>query len=233
MKTELIHDFFISVRSLWRRMDHVTALMTGPEFRYRLKQASVGLIQVGGFRDHGPHISSGAEWALLDEYVTRAVQRLHPYILREQPIVQSVGERAILGSSPETLKASIGDLLTKTAELGVPRAVVLSASAQEHEVAQTAVEGAKLKAKVLALFEMYPKVQQLEGEETKGTGNAYLTAQLMHIRPEMVKPDMMQYANASFGVSGDPKRATPEVGKLIFDQTFEALVAALDSFMRE
>jgi len=214
-------------------MEHSTAMMTGPEFRYRLRQASVGVIQVGGLRDHGPHLSSGAEWELLEAYVSKAVQRLHPYVLRAQPVVQSAGERALIPTSVEALKASLSEITAKIAELGVPRVALICASEPEFEAAKSSTEGAKVKVKVLALWELYPRVPQLEGEDRKGPGNAYLTAQLMDIGPEMVKLDMMKYADSSFGVSGDPKKATPEIGKMIFDQTFEALVTALDNFIRE
>lgn len=214
-------------------MDHATALMTGPEFRYRVKQATVGLVQVTGVRDHGPHLSSGAEWELLEIYVTRVTQRLHPYILREPPILLTTGDRSLFPVDPEVLKSTVANAVGSLASLGIGRAAVIVSGEPELETVKSATEGAKSKVKVLALWELYPKVKELDGEDPKGIGNAFLTAQLMHLSPEMVKADNLKYADSSFGVSGDPKKATAEVGKVVFDQTFEALVATLDNFMRE
>jgi len=207
--------------------------MTGPELRYRVKQASVGLIQVGGLKDQGPHLSSGAEWELLEAYASKAAQRLHPYILRQPPILQAIGDRSLFPVAPETLKSVVSDAIVGIASLGIGRAAILVLGEPEWEAVKAAVEGAKAKTKILALWELYPKPKELEGEDPKGVGNAFLTAQLMHLDPEMVKVDNLKYADSSFGVSGDPKKATAEIGRTVFDQTFEALVAALDNFMRE
>jgi len=193
----------------------------------------MSLLQVIGLRDQGPHLSSGAEWELLDTYAANVAQRLHPYILRAPPIVQAIGERALFPVAPETLKATVADAIAAIAALGIARVAVLCASEAELETIKAGAEGAKAKVKILPLWELYPKPKELEGEDSKGIGNAFLTAQLMNLRPEMVRTDNMKYADKSFGVAGDPKKATPEIGKAIYDQTFEALVAALDNFMRE
>jgi len=214
-------------------MDHSTAMMTGPEFRYRVKQSSMSLVQVSGLRDHGPHLSSGAEWELLDTYAANVVQRLHPYILRAPPIIQAMGERALFPVAAETLKATLANAIAEIAALGITRVAVLCASEAELETIKSATEGAKAKVKILPLWELYPKLKELEGEDPKGIGNAFLTAQLLNLRPEMVKTDNMKYADTSFGVQGDPKKATPEIGKTLYGQAFETLVAALDNFMRE
>ena len=214
-------------------MQPLIGVMTGPEMKYRAKQALTALIAIAGLRDHGPHLASGSEIELLDAYSRKASERLHPYLFVYPTITTSLGNRSLLRLSESAFKATILDAAKALRSLQIERITVISNSKKDLEVSKETLAQLEGKKKSMGIWELHPKIAELEGEDPLAIGNAFLTAQMLYIQPGMVKPEMLRYADASFGVSGDPKKASAEIGKKIFDQTFESFVSELDMFMRE
>ncbi len=210
-----------------------TGEMTGPEFRYRSKQALAGLIPIAGLVDHGPHLASGSEIELVGEYSHRLTERLHPYLFLNPIVLTTLSERSLLPSSESAFKAAILESSKGLKTLRIERTAILCNGKKDLEACQTVLGQIPGKKKALGLWQNYPKVPELEGEDPLSPGNPFLTSQILYLRPSMAKLEMMKYADPSFGVTGDPKKANPEIGLRIFGQTFEALVSDLDSFMRE
>lgn len=207
--------------------------MTGPEIKYRSKQALAGLVQIAGIRDHGPHLASGSEVRLLEAYSSLASQRLHPYLFIPPIITGTVAERAIMSVSEGALKAVVQDVTKSLLSSGLERIVFVTCTKRDLELSRDSSSQLSGKKKFIGIWEIYPAVPEFGTDDPEAVGNAYLTAQMLYLEPDFVKPDMMKYANASFGVVGDPKKATADLGKIIFDQGFETLVLELDKFMRE
>lgn len=207
--------------------------MTGPELKFRAKQAMAALIPIAGLKDHGPHLAISAEIEIVEEYASNIAQRLSPYILVTQTIPFEVGDDKLFGLEKDCLALTIKQIASQIKSLGIERLIVLSFSSNSLEVAKDALKGFNFKQKYINIVENLPKVEELASESSVGKGNAYLTSLSLFLNSYLVKQDMLKYADSSFGVVGDPKKATPEVGKKLYNTSFENIVQALDNFLRE
>ncbi|MCI4438736.1 creatininase family protein [archaeon] len=207
--------------------------MTGPELKFRAKQAMAALIPIAGLKDHGPHLAVSTEIEITEEYASNVAQRLSPYILVTQTIPFEVGDDKLFGLEKDCLALTLKQIASQVKALGIERVVVLSLSNNSLEVAKEALKGLSFKQKYINIVENLPKVEELTSESPVGKGNAYLTSLALFLSSYLVKQDMLKYADSSFGVVGDPKKATSEIGKKLYDASFEGIVQVLDNFLRE
>lgn len=207
---------------------------TGPELKFKSRNALLAIVTVGGIRDHGPHLSSSAEIRLLEHYSTALRDRFYPYILVTPGISYSIGEGAIFAVTPEVVGGLARDIALGAKSLGVGKVMGLTCGKAELEALRSGLEAAKgLKTYAFGIWEFYPKLEELEGEDPLSRGGPHLTSQLLHIDKSYVKEDMIKYFEPSAGASGDPRKSSAELGKLIVDKVLEALFIKSDEIMRE
>jgi creatinine amidohydrolase len=68
---------------------------------------------------------------------------------------------------------------------------------------------------------------KIPADQIGGHANISDTSQLMYVRPDLVRVDKMEPGNATNGVSGDPRRATPQLGKIFLDLKVAAAMAQI------
>lgn len=207
--------------------------MTGPELKFRAKQAMAALVPIAGLKDHGPHLAISTEIEITEEYASNIAQRLSPYILVTQTVPFEVGDDKIFGLEKDCLALTLKQIANQIKALGIERIIVLSLSNNSLEVAKEALKSFGLKQKYISIVESLPKAEELASENPTGKGNAYLTSLALFLSSSLVKQDMLKYADSSFGVIGDPKKATSEIGKKLYETSFENIVQVLDNFLRE
>lgn len=207
--------------------------VTGPELKFRAKQAMAALIPIAGLRDHGPHLAISTEIEVTEEYASNVAQRLSPYVLVTQTIPFEIGDDKIFGLDKDCLALMLRQIASQIKALGIGRIIVFSFSNNSLEIAKEALKSFGFKQKYINIAETLPKVEELASESPMGKGNAYLTSLALFLSNYLVKQDMLKYADSSFGVAGDPKKATLEIGKKLYETSFENIVQTLDNFLRE
>jgi len=214
-------------------MSEETFKQTGPELKFKVRDALLAVITVGGMRDVGPHLACATEHKILNHYGRMIYERFYPYVLLTPAVVHCVSDSAILGVTPEVLQAIVRDVAKSVKELGITRVMVLTACEAELEAAKRGLDSVDgIKKHALGIWQFYPKIDELEGEDPLGKGGPYLTSQMMHIDRGYVKEGMLKYADQSFGIVGDPKKGSSEIGKTIAERVTESLIAESDAIMR-
>jgi creatinine amidohydrolase len=104
----------------------------------------------------------------------------------------------------------------------------------EKLTAQWAADGVK----VLHIPDYYEKAGDVNDQylsktlgipldQLGGHANTSDTSQLMYIRPDLVRVDKMEAGNATNGVSGDPRRSSPQLGKVLLQNKIDAALAQI------
>lgn len=205
------------------------------EIRYRLGQATVGLVALGSVRNQGPHLPAGSLAILASYYSSKIAGSLHPYVFYIDMAPYGVGS-GLISLKPEVLTMLVLNLVEELSKLGLKKVVLLNADASNDPIlkellAKHPVKNVELLQ--LNIWENYPDVQALEGEPKAGSGGAYLTSQLLYIDRSLVKEDRIKYAGPSMGVEGDASKASVEAGETIVSQTVRTLIEKVEEFMRK
>lgn len=207
--------------------------MTGPELKFRARQAMAALVPIAGLKDHGPHLAISADAEIVEEYASNLAQRLSPYILVTQTIPFEVEDNKIFGVEKDSLALVLKQIATQVKGLGIERLIILSTSNNSLEAAKEALKSLSFKQKYINIIESLPKLEELASENPMSKGSAYITSLALFLSNGLVRQDMLKYADSSFGVTGDPKKATAEIGKELYEFSFENIVQTIDNFLRE
>jgi|YelNatPaOPRAMG01_1025707.scaffolds.fasta_scaffold25113_4 creatinine amidohydrolase/Fe(II)-dependent formamide hydrolase-like protein len=207
---------------------------TGPELRFKSRDALLAIVNVGGMRDHGPHLGSAAELRLLEFYSNSLKDRFYPYVFLTPGVTYSTGEGAFFALAPEVVEGLIRDVTLGVKSLGIGKVMGLTFGRGELEALKKGFEAAKgIKTYAFGIWEFYPHLEELDGEDPLSRGGPYLTSQLMHVDKNYVKEDMIKYFEPSPQVPCDPRKSSPELGRAIVEKVLEALFAKSDELMRE
>ncbi|MGQ9479541.1 MAG: creatininase family protein [Thermoproteota archaeon] len=205
------------------------------EIKYRLGQATVGLIPIGSTRNQGPHLPAGSAAILSSYYSSKIAESLHPYVFPLETIPYGSGE-GLVSLKPELLEMFLTNLLEALSKLGFKKVVILNSDLLndpplKNFVSKNPVKGIMLLQ--LNTWEYYPDVNALEGESKTASGGAYLTSQLMFIQRSLVKEDRMRYAAPDMGVEGDVSKSSVEAGESIVTQAIRRLTEKVEELMRK
>jgi creatinine amidohydrolase/Fe(II)-dependent formamide hydrolase-like protein len=207
---------------------------TGPEIRFRSKDALMALITVGGMRDHGPHLSAFAEYRILKHYGEVLGDRFYPYVLLTEGVPYCLQENTIVGLTADSLVGAIRDIANSVKILRVGKVLAITLGAGELQSIKKAfdvVEGIKKYA--VGIWELYPSIEVLKTEDPLAKGGPHLTSQTMYLDGSYVKTNMFKYADSTFGITCDPSKSSSELGKTIVEKVTESLVAYADKIMRD
>jgi creatinine amidohydrolase len=67
----------------------------------------------------------------------------------------------------------------------------------------------------------------IPADQIGGHANISDTSQLLAIRPDLVRPEKMEPGNQTNGVSGDPRRASPHLGRIFLQLKVDAALAQI------
>ena len=229
--------------------------ITMPEFEEGLKKTQTVIIPIGTTEEHGPHLPLATDIMHVYEMIKEVARRVPIFIAPPiyYGICRSTSEHTgTITISSHTLKSIIKDIVRSLYEHRIRNFMIISGHAGGTHMSSLFEIGEFLldelpesKIAVISLFHLISKESQ-EVVETKGDGHAgeLETSLIMHVRPDLVKdlpesffPRMPQYFLARdkkkywpAGVWGDPKKASPEKGKRIFDIAVEKIVHLKQEF---
>lgn len=207
---------------------------TGPELKFKSRDALLAIITIGGMRDHGPHLGSAAELRLLEFYGTTLKDRFYPYIFLTPGVAYSIGEGAFFTLAPEIAEGLVRDITLGVKSLGIGKVMGLACGTNELEALKKGFGASKgVKTYAFGIWEFYPRLEAFEEEDPLSRGGPYITSQLMHVDKSYVKEEMIKYLEPSPDAHCDPRKSSPELGKMIVEKVLEALFAKSDEIMRE
>ena len=229
--------------------------ITMSEFEEGLKKTQTVIIPIGTTEEHGPHLPLATDIMHVYEMIKEAATRVPLFVAPPiyYGICRSTSEHTgTITISSHTLKSIIKDIVRSLYEHRIRNFMIISGHAGGSHMSSLFEIGELLldelpesKIAVVSLFHLIAKESQ-EIVQTKGDGHAgeLETSLIMHVRPDLVKdlpesffPQMPQYFLARnkkkywpSGIWGDPKKASPEKGKQIFDIAVEKIVQLKQEF---
>jgi creatinine amidohydrolase len=220
----------------------------GPELTF--SAGDVGLVPVGATEQHGPHLPTGTDTAIASAVCEGASALCGAVVLPAIPVGCSYGHgRELTGTlslSPFELAGIVRAYADWAATSGLGRLVFLNAHLGNTAALGVGTDELRLhrpdlRAGVVAWWDLTGDLHDAmfaEGPDVHG--NRAETAMMLHLAPEQVRMDLavddedrsaglvFRYtvpALARRGVTGQPSRATPELGARLVTDAAAALAA--------
>jgi creatinine amidohydrolase len=223
----------------------------------RLRISRLALVPVGAVEVYGPHLPQGTDGIVAEALCERIAELTNCIVTPLVPVGWSESLRGFPGTlsvRPEVLKSYCEDMLRSLLRWGVRTVVFINGHLGNVAVLQDLCleynrpgEGCRVLQIDLWRF-MQPMAENLlRGREWKfGHAGECMTAVMMHLRREWVRPDRFQrffpedptvatglfvprsYREyAPLGFVGDPTLATSEIGEGIFRQCVDRIIEIL------
>lgn len=228
--------------------------MTSEEFEAIARDDPVVLLPVGALEEHGRHLPLGADSIQPLHVLDEVARTTGAFIAPSIPYGVCTSTRPYPGTvsvSVDALKAFVRDVLADLVRNGVRRVMIVSGHAgREHMMslraaAQEVVDaGGGLKATVLSDYDI---IYATEGVLPEGDGHAGAgeTSRILTARPELVKGEsppgrneIPRYAVVDdprkywSGVTGDPSKASKDLGAKLDRLVIEELVKLVEELRR-
>ncbi len=207
------------------------------------------ILAVGALEQHGPHLPLGTNLRIAARVASDVSEQLG--ILRAPPFAYGAtnGGRPYPGAAGlgrKTLHRAINELLGQWEDDGVREFVIVTA--QRYEPHLEALLMAMTTVATSSIYDLYQVdvSDLLEGDPQKEHAGEVETSLMMHLAPELVRPEriadflpaeqaLRRYTRrraptppkAEGGVLGAPSRATPSKGEAIFTRYVQALSSAI------
>ena len=207
------------------------------------------ILAVGALEQHGPHLPLGTNLRIASRVAEHVSERLG--ILRAPPFSYGAtnGGRPYPGAAGlgrKSLHRAVNELLGQWEDDGVRGFVIITA--QRYEPHLEALLMALTTVATSSIYDLYQVdvSDLLEGDPRKEHAGELETSLMMHLAPELVRPEriadflpgeqaLRRYTRrraptppkAEGGVLGAPSRATAAKGKAIFARYVDALATAV------
>ena len=225
--------------------------MTNPARRWELMTSkeigeavtagmSLALFPVGATEQHGPHLATGTDTISPEEIAWRVSERTDVVVLPALPYGLSLGHRerwpGTLSLHPQTLTQVIIEISRWVVGSGFTKLIFLSGNGPnapplESARLQLRYEFPTCRFRVISLFDASARLAAAYTRDGMDIhANQGETSLLMHLRPEMVRPELaidepdvtpglvFSYdmpATTQSGVVGHPRRASAEDGRAL------------------
>lgn len=230
--------------------------MTWEEVAAALKAGkTTAIYYAGGTEQNGPHMAFGKHVIIADRLGERIARELGnalvlpvmPYAPSGDPTQRS-GMMAFAGTTSVTDEA-FGMVARDVSESAITagfRDVVLMG---DHGGGQQALQRVaaqltdKYKGKGIRVhycldvykksgeeFNKYLRPRGITAEQAAHAG-ARDTSEILYLKPDWIRKEKIQEASAANGVPGDPRVATPELGKVYLDMKVKLAVAEIRSLV--
>lgn len=212
----------------------------------RMRRKPVLILPVGAMEQHGPHLPVGADLIQPMHVLTRVAAKTGAVLAPPIPYGLVQTSRPFAGSvsvSFDALRAYVRDVLADFARNGFKRIVVVSGHAEGTHLAAlrtAAKEVVDRGGADITVLSDYDFVYEAFREEGDGHAGQVETSRLLAQRPELVKgrprrgenriPKFAVVRDARkywSGVTGDPTKASPELGRKVDRFVEEMLVAVV------
>jgi creatinine amidohydrolase len=225
--------------------------MNREEFAAAMKRNPIIVLPIGSMEEHGAHLPLGSDTFEIDFIVERLSKKMDLLIL---PTI-NYGNCGSTYNFPgtisigfETLKSLIIDILREIIRHKGRRVLVISGHAGSNhmvamrQAAQTMVKGTPgLKIMVMSDYDLVPGYKGGSIPSWDGHAGKAETSRMLNIRPDISKrgktatkakyQEFMILPNPEIqfptGVSGDPRRASAELGRKIDEYVLRRLMALI------
>ncbi len=226
--------------------------LTSAEFAKTIGPDDVVILPVGALEEHGPHLPLGADMIQPLAVIEEVARRTGAYVAPSIPYGVVPTTRpypGTVGVGFDALRAYVRDVLTDLERNGVRRVMIVSGhAALDHMAAlrvaaQDVVDRGRLKATVLSDYDIIYAWKDLPPGE--GHAGMLETSRILAQRPDLVKgssppgqnripphavlPDARPFWP---GVTGDPSKATRELGARLDAMVVEELVTLVEELRR-
>jgi creatinine amidohydrolase len=219
----------------------------------------MAILPVGAVEQHSLHLPLNVDYLIVDEIARGASARTGVPVLTPLPYGHSSNHRGFPGTfslRPETLQRVVEELCDWIHDTGFRRLVFLNGNLPNQYPLQCAIAnvGSKhpdLRLRSLNWWDIDAELRAwFADDESYGRCHANVaeTAMMLHLRPDLVDMskayDMPGHGERPFfhyphaavsrdGHQGDPTRATPEMGRRMFDHAVEVLAGQLATALAE
>jgi len=222
--------------------------LTSAEFAKRIGPETVVLLPIGAMEEHGPHLPLAADLIQPMHVLAEVARRTGAYLAPPIPYGVVPTTRpypGTVGVGFDALRAFVRDVLLDLERNGVRRVMVVSGhAAGDHMAAlrvaaQDVVDRGTLKVTVLSDYDIIYDWKDLPPGE--GHAGMLETSRILAQRPELVKGSSPPGTNAIPphavladarpywpGVTGDPSKASKELGAKLDAMVVEELVKLVD-----
>ncbi|GAA4524823.1 creatininase family protein [Amycolatopsis samaneae] len=235
----------------------MTLLFWAESTREELREAlpdSLVVLPVGATEQHGPHLATGTDAAIVKAICRFAVVRAadSARLVLAPPLRFGVSGHHLpfggtLSLSPETAIAVLTDLARSIVECGGRRLVIVNGHGGNRGVAQAAAaKAASAYDLTVAVIHYWDLLARVPDTPIPGHAGEFETAMLLALRPEFVRRRQPRTLPAESGVDGvevheaaawrridgytdDPARATRERGMAWLDECLGALADRLST----
>ena len=232
-----------------RRWDMLTSVEIGDIVASGMDLA---IFPVGATEQHGPHLATGTDTISPEEIAWRVSDRTGAVVLPAMPFGLSLGHTTqwpgTISLHPQTLTQTMVEIGRWVVGSGFRKLIFLNGNGPnvpplESARIQLRYEFPRCRFRVLTLFDATARLAEAYTRDAADLhANQGETSLLMHLRPEMVRPDLLvdepdvspglifsydMPATTVSGVVGHARRASAEDGKNLTDllvDDFEAIV---------
>jgi len=225
--------------------------MTKDEFADALKKDPIVVLPVGSMEEHGDHLPLGSDTFEIDFVVERLSRKLRMLVL---PTVNygncgsTYNFPGTISLSFETLRSLIYDILMESVRHGAKKILCISGHAGSNHMQAMRMAAEHIvkkcpgvKIMVLSDYDLVPEYKGGNIPGWDGHAGKAETSRMLNIRPDIsrkgtkaTRPKRKKYlvvANPESmfpsGIAGDPRTASPELGKKIDDFVLRRLIGLL------
>jgi creatinine amidohydrolase len=212
----------------------------------------LAILPVGATEQHGPHLATGTDTISPEEVAWRVSDRTGVVVLPAMPYGLSLGHTAkwpgTISLHPQTLTQTMLEIGRWVVASGFRKLIFLNGNGPnapplESARLQLRFEFPSCRFRVLSLFDASPRLWAAYSRDAADLhANQAETSILMHLRPEMVRPDRLvdepdvtpgkifsydMPSTTQSGVVGHARRASAADGQTLVDmlvEDFEAIV---------
>lgn len=225
--------------------------VTKDEFARAIKEDPIVVLPVGSMEEHGGHLPLGSDTFEIDFVVGRLSKRLKLLVLPTLNYGNCGSTYNFPGTisiSFDALRAVVYDILSECARHGAKKVLVISGHAgTNHMLAlrmaaeHVAKKHPGMRFMVLSDYDLVPEFKGGNIPKWDGHAGKAETSRMLNIRPDIsrkgaraTRPKRKEYMVVAdpesmfpSGIAGDPRKASPELGKRIDDFVLRRLVKLL------
>ena len=225
--------------------------ITKNEFAKAIKDDPVVVLPIGSMEEHGNHLPLGSDTFEIDFVIERLSKKLKLFVL---PMLNygnccsTYNFPGTISISFDALRSIVYDILSECARHGAKKVLVISGHAgANHMLAlkmaaeHVAKKHPEMRFMVMSDYDLVPEFKGGNIPKWDGHAGKAETSRMLNIRPDISKkgaratqPKRKKYvvvANPESmfpsGIAGDPRKASPELGKRIDNFVLRRLIKLL------
>jgi creatinine amidohydrolase len=219
----------------------------------RVAPQAVAVLPVAAIEQHGPHLATVTDTAIVGALLDRALPQCQAEVLRAPTLCYGASDHHLpfggtLSLTTATLGAVLADLLRSLALAGCRRILLLNGHGGNDAACRiAATEAARAHGVTVAATSYWQLADPPEGLNAPGHAGEFETSIALALDPALVRAELARPSPAAppsrapglhvegpelwariDGVTDDPRRATAELGEALLTRYAAAVAAAVD-----